>query len=448
MSVDLARLQQLFGFECVAAWDPPDPALRGFLPAETPVVAPQEIAEFQEVLRFVSREKRRVLPAGSMEHLYLGAPPGGVDLVLTTRRMQRIVEYEPSDMTLVAQAGATLHEIEERVGEFGQRLAPDPWPGRAATLGGACAANRFGLTRLRHGTWRDCVLGARVVHADGSTTRSGGKVVKNVTGYDLAKLYLGSMGSLAFLAEVNVRLAQRPQEVGYVVARLTPALAQQRLLEVHRGWLQPAALLLLSASTPEFDSAALSQAHHAGGELLLFARFEGQRAVVQEQVEECAQQLDGAEVAPDVAASAWERLRRLPEAEPHLHVLRVSTRPVAVFDTLVAAQDAFGAHAATLALFGVGTSFVRLAAVESEAVVAFRERLQRAGARVTMQYAPAERAMRLDPPPTQAASLQAAMKSLFDPLALLRPPPFLAIGGGAGVEERAEEPTEERTTRE
>ncbi|UCE02254.1 MAG: FAD-binding oxidoreductase [Candidatus Latescibacterota bacterium] len=444
MSVDLVRVQQLFGSECVTGWDPPDPALHGFLPAETPVVAPHEIAEFQEVMRFASREKHRVLPAGSMEHLYLGAPPDGVELVLTTRRMARVLEYEPSDQTLVAQAGTTLHEIAARAGEFGQHLAPDPWPGRAATLGGACAANRFGLTRLRHGTWRDCVLGARVVHADGSTTRSGGKVVKNVTGYDLAKLYLGSLGSLVFLVEVNVRLAQRPQEVGYVVARLAPAVAQQRLLELHRGWLQPAALLLLSASAPEFDSAAFAQARHDAGELLLFARFEGQRAVVREQLEECAQQLDGAEVAPDVAASEWERLRRLPEPEPHLHVLRVSTRAVGVFDALVAAREVFGAQATTLALFGVGTSFVRLAAVESEALAAFRERLQRTGAQVTLQYAPADGARRLDPPPAQAASLQAAMKSLFDPGALLRPMPSVAIGAGA----RAEEATEERIHRE
>jgi glycolate oxidase FAD binding subunit len=421
MSLDAGRLQQIFDAEAVSTWQPPTPALRDFLPGETPVVSPARIEAVQEVLHFASREKLRVLPAGSTEHLHLGAPPGAVDLVLSSRRMNRVLEYEPADLTLVVEAGATLHAIKARALEFGQRLGPSPWPGRAATIGGACAANRFGLTRLRDGTLRDAVLGARVVHADGSTTRTGGKVVKNVTGYDLGKLYVGSRGSLAFIAAVNLRLVARAADVGFVVATLAPHAARQRLLEMQRGWLRPTAVLVLHGRAIDGAAERLAEASAGAADVLAIARFEGPRGVVQEQVQECAQRLDGSELTAASGTSIWEDAERLLEPDPDICLLRVSSLPVAVLDTLANVREVFGTSAVAIGLFGVGASFVRLTTVEPEAVSAFYARMSALGASVALEYAPMAWTLRIQPMQPPAARLQAAIKSVYDPAALLRP---------------------------
>ncbi|MFQ5601223.1 MAG: FAD-binding oxidoreductase, partial [Candidatus Krumholzibacteriia bacterium] len=111
MSVDVVRLQELFGAESVTAWEPPTPAAIGSVAEGTPMVSPTAVDEACEVLRFAASADLRVLPAGSGEHLHLGAAPGAIDLVLSSRRMRRILEHEPEDLTLVAQAGVTLHQI-------------------------------------------------------------------------------------------------------------------------------------------------------------------------------------------------------------------------------------------------------------------------------------------------------------------------------------------------
>jgi len=138
-----------------------------------------------------------------------GPPPAGADWILSTRRLVGIVAYEPGDGTLTARAGTTFAALDEATERGGHVVTPDvAYPARA-TLGGAVGEGRSGFDRLRYGPTRHHVLGVRALLADGTFAKSGGQLVKNVTGYDLHRLYCGSRGSLCALVEVSLRLFPR-----------------------------------------------------------------------------------------------------------------------------------------------------------------------------------------------------------------------------------------------
>jgi glycolate oxidase FAD binding subunit len=142
-----------------------------------------------------------------------GAPPARCDVVLSTSRIEGIVDHEPADLVCVARAGMTLAALQERLASaagFRQRLMLDPPHGALATLGGVVASAASGPLRTRFGTPRDLVIGASFVLSDGTVGRSGGKVVKNVAGFDVAKLLVGSLGTLAVITEIAFRLHPLP----------------------------------------------------------------------------------------------------------------------------------------------------------------------------------------------------------------------------------------------
>jgi glycolate oxidase FAD binding subunit len=140
----------------------------------------------------------------------LGGIPERVDLVLGLARLTGVVDYEPGDMTATFRAGTRLNEAQAVLGRNGQFIALDPPYADLATLGGILATNSSGPRRLRYGASRDLLIASRVVHADGKVTKGGAKVVKNVTGYDVNKLYVGSLGTLAIIVEATFRLHPVP----------------------------------------------------------------------------------------------------------------------------------------------------------------------------------------------------------------------------------------------
>jgi len=169
------------------------------------VFEPGSTAELAEM---IGAAKGPLAPFGSGTRLSFGNPLGAVDAAVDTRRLDRITEYVPADMTVHVEAGVRLGQLQDTLREQNQMLPLDPWCGREATVGGIIATNSQGPFRAV-GTIRDWILGMRVVHADGRTSRTGGRVVKNVTGYDLAKLYTGSLGSLGVIAEVSLKVRAR-----------------------------------------------------------------------------------------------------------------------------------------------------------------------------------------------------------------------------------------------
>ncbi len=174
------------------------------------VVFPRDESEVSRLLRLAWEEGLAVVPWGSGGHQSLGYPPSRYDLALNLRRLNRVLEYEPADMTATAQAGIRLADLQRHL-EAGRQFLPlDPPLASQATLGGILGGNLSGPLRCRYGTARDLVLGIRVAHADGTITKGGAKVVKNVTGYDITKLYLGSHGTLGVILEATFRVYPRP----------------------------------------------------------------------------------------------------------------------------------------------------------------------------------------------------------------------------------------------
>ncbi|HKA87367.1 MAG TPA: FAD-binding oxidoreductase, partial [Haliangiales bacterium] len=182
---------------------------RAFLPAG--------VDECAEVMGLAAREKLRVAIIGGGTELGLGRPPAGLDAVVRSERMGRILDYAPSDMVLAVEAGATLASVQSAAGAHGQMLAIDPPHPERATIGGLVATGAFGPRRARYGAIRDLIIGVTLVRADGTVARGGGKVVKNVAGFDLPKVACGSLGSLGLVGAAAFRLHPLPEAVQTVV---------------------------------------------------------------------------------------------------------------------------------------------------------------------------------------------------------------------------------------
>jgi glycolate oxidase FAD binding subunit len=308
-----------------------------------PVVRADSIDLASEALRYAHGEGLRVLPAGAGTHL--GAARG-CDFILAATGMSRILEYEPADLVAVVESGVTLADLDARLAAHGQRVAPDPAAHGGATVGGAVAANRCGPSRRGRGTWRDVVLGARVVHADGRTSRSGGRVVKNVAGFDLAKLWIGSHGSLVWIAELALRLVPRPRAVVTRVQRLDPASAWERALALHRAALAPQAILVVRGDiVPGL----------ADGDAGLVIRFEGHPDAVADQVR-VATTVAGA--WDEAAEGVWDGVHACLDPRGEAGAIRIFGLPTAGRAWL----DALDAATASCVVvqFGVGIADARL----------------------------------------------------------------------------------------
>ncbi len=174
------------------------------------VVFPGSVEEVSTIMALASAEGVKVVPWGSGTKMALGGIPERVDLVLVLSRLNGVVDHEPGDMTATFRAGTLLKEAQAVLGGNGQFIALDPPYADLATLGGILATNSSGPRRLRYGASRDLVIAIRVVHAGGKVTKGGAKVVKNVTGYDMNKLYIGSLGTLGIIVEVTFRVHPVP----------------------------------------------------------------------------------------------------------------------------------------------------------------------------------------------------------------------------------------------
>lgn len=174
-------------------------------------VAPSSYEQVAEVLRYAHTEGLAVIPRGGGTHMHIGNVPGRYDIGLSLLRLDQVVEHEPADLTVTCQAGITLDRLQRHLGQHGQLVPLDPAWGEEATIGGILAANASGPSRHAYGAPRDFTIGMKVVTADGRITKGGGRVVKNVAGYDLCKLYIGSLGTLGVIVEAAFKLAPMPK---------------------------------------------------------------------------------------------------------------------------------------------------------------------------------------------------------------------------------------------
>jgi len=231
------------------------------------IVAPTDLGEAARIVANAAERNESVAFLGGGTELGLGYPPSSVDVLVKTSQLNRVVEYAPADMVVEVECGITLAELQRALAPHGQRLALDaPYP-ELATIGGLVATNGFGPRRMRFGTLRDLIVGVSLVRADGERVRGGGKVVKNVAGFDLPKLAVGSLGSLGMIATATFRLHPTPQST--LVLRVAgcdgPALAALAR-ETFARKLEPAGFVAVRDERASYDAYALFEGFDAGAE--------------------------------------------------------------------------------------------------------------------------------------------------------------------------------------
>ncbi|HEX5883981.1 MAG TPA: FAD-binding oxidoreductase, partial [Pyrinomonadaceae bacterium] len=260
-------------------------------------IFPASTEEISEILKLASRERWNVLPTGGMTWLK-PQDKSAAKVIVNTSRLNRIIEHEPADLIAIAQAGVKLVDFNAKLEESGQWLPLDPPDDGRATIGGVVATGLGGAQQFGYGRPRGSVIGMKVVMADGSVIKAGGRVVKNVAGYDLCKLFTGSYGSLGIITEVNFKLRPRPAREATIIA----TGAVRDLLSSARAILEarlfPVAAEIVSSGFGNRLGITTTQP-------VLLVRFAGNEKGVTYQLQEALARLNHAEVVSD-DAQLWQ----------------------------------------------------------------------------------------------------------------------------------------------
>jgi glycolate oxidase FAD binding subunit len=220
-------------------------AIDGIIPMA--VAAPESAAQVVEVVRFAKEEGLALIPCGHRTKSGIGMPPERYDVALDVSRIQQIAYYDPADLTLGVDAGMSLAKLNEALARDGQFLPLAVPYFEECTVGGAVAAGLSSSLKSSFGSARDFLLGAEFVNGAGALTKSGGRVVKNVTGYDLHKLLIGSLGTLAVITRLNFRTFPLPQGCGQFVAAFSSLeAASDFTIAVGKSPLTPRSFEILS----------------------------------------------------------------------------------------------------------------------------------------------------------------------------------------------------------
>jgi glycolate oxidase FAD binding subunit len=410
------------------------------------VVAPGDIDEVAAVLRLAHREALAVVPWGGGTTMAMGHPPERVDIVLSLQRLSRVLAHEPADLTATVQAGIPMADLRRQLVSRRQWWPVEAPLPTAATLGGVLATNTSGPKRLLYGTARDLLIGITVVQADGTISKAGGKVTKNVTGYDMMKLYIGSVGTLAVIVEATLKLRPLPssQQLAWATfgSREAAAEAARRLLA---GGLLPNAVEVVNPPITAFLRQSVNgQAGDAGWSLLI--GIDGTDAAVARQRGEINV------ISQACAATAWwtgiddgrmwqallDRFRPSRAAQMVRVVIRVGTvrtRVGAVLDKLTELSSRLDTPIELSARIGNGlvyASFQLNGAAEQSAKLAQKLTEMRQGLTTERGYIVVESA----PPAFKTlfdcwgdvgpqAEVMAGLKRAFDPRRVLNPGRFI-----------------------
>ena len=416
-NVSLEDLQRIVGEEHAREATSED-AVDGAQPSF--VAEPGSVEETSELLRFAAEEGLAVSPRGGGTKSSLGNPPRGLDLVLSTARMNEVIEHVPGDQVVRVQAGIKLQDLQERLAGSDQMLGLDPVEKDAgATVGGVVAANSSGPRRHRYGTIRDLIIGITVVLSDGTVAKAGSKVVKNVAGYDLSKLFTGSLGTLGVIAECNFRLHPRPETARTVAVVLGSAQAAGEAAQaVLHAQLVPSAVEL----------------HWSEDEKLLTVLIEGIEPGVEAQSDTASYLLRGfgeVRTLTDEEAGSLEPLAP-PGTEDEVAV-KVSAPPselTGVLDSALGACSRRGVAPRITGHAGIGVTYVALSGRDEEAHVQIVEELReiwtRRGGSVVVRSAPPAFKERVEAwgPLGSRLELTRRVKQKFDPRYIMNPGRF------------------------
>jgi glycolate oxidase FAD binding subunit len=374
-------------------------------------------------LREAAGSGQALVPWGAGTKQRWGNEPRAYDVALDLTPLDQVVEYEPADLVVTAQAGTPLAALQRRLGEAGQFLALDPPYAEQATLGGTLATNASGPSRLLYGTARDLVLGLRVALPNGDLVRSGGKVVKNVVGYDLNKMHIGALGTLGVLVEVTLKVHPLPRAEASLAAAfdsLEAALAAAG--RVFRSVLYPRAVEVLRAP------ALLPAAPPGPWQVLIWAA--GSPATVERQVRDATAWCreggarDTARLDGEAHRDLWRAVREFGRD----HSAGAALVKLSALPTQVAALFALaGQEAQLLAHAGSGVVYAVLPEATAGALAALVRAANDLGGTAVVEEAPPAAKADLDVwGPTRADfPLMQALKAQFDPQGTLNPGRFL-----------------------
>ncbi len=377
-------------------------------------VFPQTEAELSAVVALAYAEQWTMLPCGSGSKLGWGGLMPTVDLVVSTVQLNQVVAHWIDDFTVRVQAGVRLADLQAVLRSHNQCLPIDPLYDTQATLGGIVATADTGSLRQRYGGIRDLLIGVQMVRDDGQVAKAGGRVVKNVAGYDLMKLMTGAYGTLAVLSELTLKLYPLPEQVQSVRVTGTLAAIAETALQVRLAGITPVAMDWLGG--PAFGLST--------DEVILAGRFEGLAEGVEEQVArlKAIAQTAGTEVALEDDA-LFPSVRQALADRPILCKLGLQPTAIApLFDQAQQSLSGWGLRVHNAG--GLG-----LMACESGEWIALRSVCQSAGGFLTLLAAPVGEKTNVDiwGYSGNALNTMQQLKANFDPRALLSPGRF--VGG-------------------
>jgi glycolate oxidase FAD binding subunit len=383
------------------------------------VFEPSSETELAAALRCADAAGFGVVPRGGGTKAGWGNPPVRADLILSTARLNRVIEHAWADLTVSVEAGCTIQNLQNTVAEHGQRVAVDPlWPERA-TVGGILSTNDSGTLRIRYGALRDLIIGATIALPDGTLASSGGKVVKNVAGYDLPKLATGALGTLGVITRAIFRLHPLPRHTrSFTFAARDPYDANR---------------LMLAVQDSTLTHTGLQARFTAGAAPAVDVRFEGTEAGVAAQA--VALRILAAP-ATETATSdtVWQAREELWSSAEPAAIAKFSVLPASVAETCGRIRhlvDSLGVQWRAV-VQGTGLGWLRLEASSVVAIhqvlLALRPELERVGGSLAVLHRPtAMPAIDAWGSGGDAFPLMLSVKRQFDSRGTLNPGRF--IGG-------------------
>ena len=384
----------------------------GLLPST--LMRPEDAEDAARGLRLCDLAPAAVVIWGGGTQMGLGAPPRNYEVAFSTDRMTRLLEYEPADLTCRVEAGMRLSDLQAALHAQGQRLPLDPPHPERATVGGMVAANTNGLGRGRYGTVRDWVIGIAVAYPSGKVARAGGKVVKNVAGYDLMKLHIGALGTLGVVAEVNFKVQARPEMEATLLAHFAaPAPALEVGLKLAHQYLAPASAIVQDGDGGRWDLA------------LKLEGYVREVEAAKEQAIRFVRDAGGAVGDAEPSPGFWDVARDWSTPADDEVVLRAIV-PLAASPLLMAAVPP---DARVLAQPASGVVDIRAPAPAAAATLSRLRTAAAAEGQVVVVAAPVALKEGLDiwGPPPPGFPIMRALKQALDPNGILNPGRF--VGG-------------------
>jgi glycolate oxidase FAD binding subunit len=425
-------LESIVGVASVCAWDTltktqRSPILQATMPGSplSHLVYPNTPEELAAVMSYAEQQGLRMLPCGRGSKLHWGGLVEGVNLVISTERLNRLVDHAIGDLTVTAESGIKFSDLQELLRKSGQFLAIDPHYPDQATLGGIISTADTGALRHRYSSIRDMILGISFVRSDGQLVKAGGRVVKNVAGYDLMKLLTGAYGTLGIITQVTLRV--------YPISHAS----QTVVLSGHRDQLaQAAQTLLSSALTPTVIEALSAQTMsdlELGEEMGLLIRFQ---AITESVREQAARSLEvgaafglSSRLYPETnETDLWRRLGEKMVGETDSIVCKIGVKPSEAIAVLTQIEQ-LSQTAGTVIHLGSGVGQLVLSSETRTFIIQeLRSLCQATGGYLSVLQAPISFKQQIDVwgYAGNALDLMQKIKTQFDPNSLLSPRRFVS----------------------